>query len=151
MAHSGDSDDGQGAAAAGVGPGDSASKGVVGRARDWSHGGRSRRLVWRGAVLVLGVMLMAAGIAMLVLPGPGWAAIILGLVVLASEYAWAHRVLEPVRRVADRAAVAATDPQRRRQNLVLLGFAVAVLIASIGWYLSVYGLSLGGLDWLPGI
>ena len=125
--------------------------GVFGRARAWSHRGRSRRLLWRGAVLLLGVLLLVAGLAMLVLPGPGWAAIILGLVVLASEYAWAHRVLEPVRRVADRAAVAATDPLRLRQNLVLLGFAVAVLIASIGWYLSVYGLSLGGLDWLPGI
>lgn len=88
---------------------------------------------------------------MIVLPGPGWAAIILGLVVLASEYAWAHRVLEPVRRVADRAATAATDPARRRQNLVMLGFAIAVLAAGIGWYLSVYGLSLTGLDWVPGI
>jgi hypothetical protein len=33
---------------------------------------------------------------MLVLPGPGVAAILLGLVVLASEYAWAQRLRDPL-------------------------------------------------------
>ena len=94
---------------------------------------------------------MLAGLAMLVLPGPGWAAIILGLVVLASEYAWAHRALQPVRRVADRAAQAALDPERRRRNLVLMAFAIAIGAALLGWYLSAYGATFDGLRWLPGI
>lgn len=125
--------------------------GAMHRARTWSHRSRTRRLVWRTVVLLAGVMLIGAGIAMLVLPGPGWAAIILGLVVLASEYAWAHRVLSPVRRVADRAAEAAMDPARRRRNLVLLGFATLIAAAAIGWYVSIYGVSLDGARWLPGI
>jgi len=53
-------------------------------------------------VLVLGLTLLAAGAVMLVLPGPGWAAIILGLVVLASEYVWAERLLDPLKRLLDR-------------------------------------------------
>jgi UPF0716 family protein affecting phage T7 exclusion len=45
------------------------------------------------AVLVAGLMLVLAGLAMLVLPGPGLVTIILGLVVLATEFAWAHHLL----------------------------------------------------------
>src|SRR4029450_523462 len=37
--------------------------------------------------------LLAAGAAMLVLPGPGIAVILLGLVVLSAEFQWAQRVL----------------------------------------------------------
>ncbi len=43
--------------------------------------------------LVGGFALLAAGIAMLVLPGPGWVTIALGLAVLAKEYAWARWLL----------------------------------------------------------
>ncbi len=53
-------------------------------------------------MLALGLTLVVAGAAMLVLPGPGWAAIFLGLVVLASEYFWAERALDPLRRMANR-------------------------------------------------
>jgi uncharacterized protein (TIGR02611 family) len=43
-------------------------------------------------VLIVGVAIIVAGIGMLVLPGPGWAAIFLGLAVLATEFAFAERV-----------------------------------------------------------
>jgi uncharacterized protein (TIGR02611 family) len=119
------------------------------RAREWSQRGRSRRLAWQTTVIAVGGLLVVAGLAMLVLPGPGWAAIILGLVVLASEYAWAHRVLRPVRRAADKAAKAAMDPAARRRNLVLLGFAVLIVAACVAWYVSAYGWTFDGLTWLP--
>jgi uncharacterized protein (TIGR02611 family) len=51
------------------------------------------RAVRRGGVFVLGMVLLAAGAAMLVLPGPGIAVILLGLVVLSAEFLWARRVL----------------------------------------------------------
>ena len=73
------------------------------RARDWARSRRSTRLALQAFVLVIGVTLLAAGAAMLVLPGPGWAAIILGLVVLASEFEWAERRLGPLRHLAARA------------------------------------------------
>jgi hypothetical protein len=50
---------------------------------------------------------------MLVLPGPGWAAVILGLVVLATEFAWAERVLTPVRRLAAQGLTAVRHRLRR--------------------------------------
>lgn len=43
-------------------------------------------------VLMIGIAIIVAGIAMLVLPGPGWAAIFLGFAVLATEFAAAEKV-----------------------------------------------------------
>jgi uncharacterized membrane protein len=45
------------------------------------------------AVLIAGFLLVLAGIAMLVLPGPGLVVIVLGCVVLATEFVWAHHLL----------------------------------------------------------
>jgi hypothetical protein len=38
-----------------------------------------------------GFLLIAAGVVMLVTPGPGWLAIGFGLTLLASEYEWARQ------------------------------------------------------------
>lgn len=43
-------------------------------------------------VFMIGFAVVAAGLAMLVLPGPGWAAIFLGFAILATEFAFAERV-----------------------------------------------------------
>lgn len=43
-------------------------------------------------VLIIGALLIVAGIFMLVLPGPGWATIFLGLAVLATEFERAERL-----------------------------------------------------------
>lgn len=43
-------------------------------------------------VLMVGSAIVVAGIAMLALPGPGWAAIFLGFAVLATEFAFAEKV-----------------------------------------------------------
>src|SRR5215216_6597897 len=51
------------------------------------------RAVRRGGVFLVGTTLLIAGAAMLVLPGPGIAVILLGLVVLSAEFQWAKRVL----------------------------------------------------------
>jgi uncharacterized protein (TIGR02611 family) len=55
------------------------------------------RAVRRGGVFLVGTALLVAGAAMLVLPGPGIAVILLGLVVLSAEFQWAKRVLAWVR------------------------------------------------------
>lgn len=123
---------------------------------------RSRRSLdtaWRMMVFTLGVTLLVLGVLMMVLPGPGWGALILGLVVLASEFTWATRVLDPVKEAAHRARKTALDPRRRTRNLILggiAGFAVAVVLI---WYLATYGLTLGPVlalltaakDWLAGL
>lgn len=43
-------------------------------------------------IFMVGFAVVAAGIAMLALPGPGWAAIFLGFAILATEFAFAEKV-----------------------------------------------------------
>jgi uncharacterized protein (TIGR02611 family) len=50
------------------------------------------RAVRKPLVFMVGFAVVGAGIAMLVLPGPGWAAIFLGFAILATEFAFAERV-----------------------------------------------------------
>ena len=114
---------------------------------------------WRVAVFALGVTLMVAGVIMFVIPGPGWATLILGLVVLASEFRWANRALTPVKDAAKRASDAAMDPRKRRRNLTLAAIAGVLMGVVLVWYLLTYGLTLGPimdlaqglLDWFKGL
>ncbi|MFP4502838.1 MAG: calcium/sodium antiporter [Candidatus Hydrogenedentota bacterium] len=66
------------------------------------------RHTWRQArkvvILVTGGAVIAAGAAMLVLPGPGLVTIALGLLILATEFVWAQRFLKRVRHEIERAA-----------------------------------------------
>jgi uncharacterized protein (TIGR02611 family) len=48
----------------------------------------------RVAVTIAGFAVVLAGLAMLVLPGPGIVVIIAGLAILATEYVWAQRLLK---------------------------------------------------------
>lgn len=69
----------------------------------------SRRL----AVTVLGLVLVLAGLAGIVLPLlPGPLLVFAGLAVLATEYVWARRALDVTRRRATQAR----DGIRRRRN-----------------------------------
>ena len=43
-------------------------------------------------ILMVGFTIVIAGLIMLVVPGPGWAAIFLGFAVLATEFAFAERI-----------------------------------------------------------
>lgn len=62
---------------------------------------------WRTVVTLVGGLLLLAGLLMWVTPGPGWAAVILGLAVLATEFGWARALLRRarhyVRRIKERA------------------------------------------------
>ena len=109
------------------------------RARAWARRRRSTHILWQAGVLLVGLGLVVAGIAMLVLPGPGWAAIILGLVVLASEYAWARRLLDPVQRWARAAARTALDPAVRRRNIIIAVVVVVVIAGLVAWYVVAFG------------
>ena len=50
--------------------------------------------VFRYAKIAGGFLLLAAGIAMIALPGPGWLTIAAGLAILAGEFLWARRLLD---------------------------------------------------------
>jgi uncharacterized protein (TIGR02611 family) len=57
----------------------------------------------RIAVTVAGFAVLLAGIALLVLPGPGWLLIFIGLTILATQYVWAERLLTAAKRKAEQA------------------------------------------------
>ncbi len=58
------------------------------------------KIVKRVIVSVVGATVLLIGIALLVLPGPAFIVIPVGLAILATEYAWARRWLKKVRRIA---------------------------------------------------
>jgi hypothetical protein len=72
------------------------------------------------------VAVLLAGLSMLVLPGPGVIVIILGLVILATEFAWAERVLDRTTATAAGAASRVTDNRSGRYALAASGLGMIV-------------------------
>ncbi|MBK5223444.1 MAG: PGPGW domain-containing protein [Acidimicrobiia bacterium] len=62
--------------------------------------GRSAKRI---AVSVVGAAFVLAGIAMLVLPGPGLIVLVIGFAILGTEYAWAATALVRSKRMAESA------------------------------------------------
>jgi uncharacterized protein (TIGR02611 family) len=48
--------------------------------------------------IVAGFALLALGVALLVLPGPGWLTIFAGLALLSVEFVWARSLLDRLKR-----------------------------------------------------
>jgi uncharacterized protein (TIGR02611 family) len=79
-------------------------------ARRWHHvlglgawrramrGNPATAALYRGAVGVVGTLVVLLGIALIPLPGPGWLTVFIGLSILASEFSWAERLLHYTRR-----------------------------------------------------
>ena len=90
---------------------------------------------------VVGWILVVAGIAALVLPGPGLLMLFAGLVVLSQQYEWAERRLDPVERMAKRAAAEGVETWPRVAlstlgGLAILGFGVLWIVDpdAPGWW-----------------
>lgn len=77
-------------------------------------------------VFILGVAVLLAGAVMLVMPGPGVLVIVLGLVILATEFAWAERVLDRTTATAAGAASKVTDNSKGRAALALSGVSMII-------------------------
>ena len=58
------------------------------------------KVVRRIIVSVVGATVLLIGIALLVLPGPAFIVIPIGLAILATEYAWARHWLKRAREIA---------------------------------------------------
>lgn len=77
--------------------------GLVGRAQAMTHENvfsatSSLRLARKAAVAVIGVSVLGIGVALIVLPGPAILVIPLGLSILATEFLWARKLLNPIRK-----------------------------------------------------
>lgn len=103
--------------------------------RDAVRSNRALDATWRGIILVVGLTIVGLGILFLLFPGPGWAVIIVGLIVLATEYAWAQRILNPVKEFSSRIArlVISQEYRAKRSNVTLIITIVIVTIAYAYW------------------
>lgn len=74
------------------------------RLQAWGRRTPARHTMWRGVILFVGLVVVIVGILTSIpgIPGPGLALIFLGVVILSSEFAWAHRVREPMQRWIDK-------------------------------------------------
>ncbi|KJY38997.1 TIGR02611 family protein [Streptomyces sp. NRRL S-495] len=101
---------------------------------------RPLHLSWQVAVFLVGLAVVALGVVMLPLPGPGWVVIFLGMGIWATEFVWAQLALRWTRRKVAEAAQKALDPKVRRRNLTLTAIGLVLIAALGGWYLWKYGL-----------
>lgn len=60
------------------------------------------RVARKFVVAVIGATVLAFGVALIVLPGPAFVVIPLGLAILATEFLWARRLLRRLRDGANR-------------------------------------------------
>jgi uncharacterized protein (TIGR02611 family) len=114
----------------------------------WRRRIASRRALehpYRIAVGIVGVLIVAAGLLAIPLPGPGWLIVIAGLFVLATEFSWAERLLEFTRR----SLAGWTDWVGARPLWLRVIFAV--LTAALVYGVLVVSLHLAGVPgWVPG-
>ncbi len=62
------------------------------------RGNPTGRVALRVVIGILGAVFVALGAALIPLPGPGWAIVILGLAIWAVEFVWAKHLLSFTRR-----------------------------------------------------
>jgi uncharacterized protein (TIGR02611 family) len=93
---------------------------------------KQRRLPYRLGFVAAGFTVTFAGLAMLVLPGPGLVVIPIGLAMLALEFAWAERMLEKAVEQADAAKRTAASTSRRQRALSAIAtlLAIAAIVAA---------------------
>lgn len=105
----------------------------------------------RVAIEVGGWLLVVAGIAALVLPGPGLLLIFAGVAVLSQQYEWAEKRLDPIKYRALKGAAESVETWVRIifSSLVALGLIAAGIVwiwgpPAPGWW------PLDEKWWLPG-
>ncbi|MGI8696878.1 MAG: TIGR02611 family protein [Mycobacteriales bacterium] len=109
------------------------------------HDRPGTRVAYRAVVGIVGAAVVAGGVLLLPLPGPGWLIIFLGLGILATEFSWAKRLLRWARGEFRRW----TQWTKRQPGWVQGGLGVgtaAVVVAALAGYVAWQGVP----GWLPG-
>ena len=116
---------------------------------DWEWRRRIRsnphsHLIYRIVVGAVGTITIVIGLILVPFPGPGWLVVLLGLAVLASEFEWAHGLLQRSQRM-----LRAWNDWLRPQPWWVKGLVLLVTIAAVA---AIFWLALlaGGVpDFLP--
>ncbi|MFK8024847.1 MAG: PGPGW domain-containing protein [Ilumatobacter sp.] len=88
-------------------------------------GRRAGAQLKKAVVLVVGVAVVLVGVALLALPGPGMITIIVGLLILSTEFDWAKRWLDYA---VEKTAGATTSIQGTKSGRIMLGLSGVGLI-----------------------
>jgi uncharacterized protein (TIGR02611 family) len=107
---------------------------IVRRLRERQVHHRRRGRLYRAAWVVAGTLILAAGVAMLALPGPAFVVIPVGLAILSLEFEWAERLLEHALVAGARArerAASSTPAQRLASVTALAAALVAFVVAAV--------------------
>ncbi|MEU0598320.1 TIGR02611 family protein [Streptomyces sp. NPDC006393] len=115
-------------------------RGLGSRAPEFIRSRRVLHVSWQVGVFVVGLAVVAAGIVMLPLPGPGWVVIFGGMAIWATEFVWAQLVLRWTKRKVTEAAQRALDPKVRRRNIILTVLGLVIIAALLGVYIWKFGL-----------
>jgi uncharacterized protein (TIGR02611 family) len=101
----------------------------------------------RVVIAALGGAVVALGLVLVPLPGPGWAIVFGGLAIWAIEFAWAARLLDWVRRQVR--AFARLMSRLHWTARAGLGLATVAAIATIAWLWikNRYGVETAGQFW----
>lgn len=105
------------------------------------------RKLKRAIIGVLGGLVLVIGVIAIPYPGPGWLIVFTGLAILATEFAWAQRVLDFAKGKYDRWQ----DWLARQKWWVraLFWLLTALVVVTTLWLLNAYGMIVGWLelDW----
>ncbi|MHC3471938.1 TIGR02611 family protein [Streptomyces sp. 7R007] len=119
--------------------GEQDEQGLGSRAPEFVKARRMLHLSWQVGVFVIGLGVVALGVIMLPLPGPGWVVIFAGMAIWATEFVWAQLVLRWTKRKVTEAAQKALDPKVRRRNITLTVIGLVVVGVLVGVYLWKFG------------
>lgn len=105
---------------------------------------KAKRQVKRVAIGIVGGLVLLVGVIAIPYPGPGWLIVFTGLAILATEFAWAQRMLDFAKGKYD-----AWTGWLRRQTLwvrlTVLALTGIVVVVTL-WLLNVFGLIGGWLN-----
>ena len=94
------------------------------------HRQRSKPL--RALIVLAGFTVVGVGVAMLLLPGPAFVVIPIGLAMLSLEFAWAERLLHKALKKSEQAKVRAQESSRPERILTAIAVFVG-LLALLAW------------------
>jgi uncharacterized protein (TIGR02611 family) len=96
--------------------------------RSWVKKTKAGRLFWRAVIGIVGGTVTVLGAIALVAPGPGVLILIAGLGILATEFAWASRVMVTTRTYAQKAADKAGIPKWVQFALIAGAAVISILV-----------------------
>ncbi len=101
----------------------------------WIKSTPAGKLAWRLVIGFFGGIVTALGVLFIVTPGPGIAVLIVGLAILATEFAWAKRAMEKAKETATSASERA--PFLKMKFIIPIGLAISVFLIAYWIYTSV--------------